>query len=244
MKPTAPTDEYRGRVRGGRLKPFSLRVEQSDLFMRAQTDLTSPALELVIEGRRRIEDWAATRPEFLTSLKPLAYASPAPSPVREMLEAGRRAGVGPMAAVAGALADYVGQGLMPMSPQGVVVENGGDIFLFSPKPMVVGLFAGRSKLSMQLGLSLAPDRTPWGVCTSSGTLGHSLSLGRADAATVVADTAALADAAATALGNRIHQAADLENALEWVMAIPGIRGALAFIEDNFGFLGDLELVSL
>ena len=244
MKPAVPTDEYRGRVQGGSLDSFSLRVEQTDLFIRAQTDLTTPALDLVLEGRRRIEDWAAHRPEFFTSLKPLSYASPAPSPVREMLEAGRLSGVGPMAAVAGALAEYVGQGLIPRSPHGVVVENGGDIFMFSRKPMVVGLFAGRSKLSMRLGLALAPDQTPLGICTSSGTVGHSLSLGRADAATVTADTASLADAAATALGNRIHQASDLEPALEWVLTIPGVRGALAFCQDNFGFLGDLELVSL
>ena len=149
-----------------------------------------------------------------------------------------------MAAVAGALAEYVGRGLMPDSRAGVMVENGGDIFIASPVDVVVGLFAGSSELSMQLGLRIPGDRTPVGVCTSSGTIGHSLSFGVADAATVVADNTALADAAATGLGNRVTRQGRIETALEWAMTIPGIRGAVVIRGKQIGFLGDLELAPI
>lgn len=236
--------EYRGLVRAEGLTGFFVRVAQTDLFIRAERDLTAEARDLVNLGRGRIETWAKKRPEFLTSLKPLPDAPLALSPVREMLEAGRRAGVGPMAAVAGAIAGFVGLGLEPGSPGGVIVENGGDIFLSAKTQIKVGLFTGVSAMSMRLGLVIDPDMTPVGVCTSSGTIGHSLSLGRADAATVVAGSAALADAAATGLGNRVRRPEDIEPALEWAVSLKGVRGAAVVLGDKVGLLGDLNLVPL
>ncbi|MEW5723485.1 MAG: UPF0280 family protein [Thermodesulfobacteriota bacterium] len=235
---------YRQRVRSGGWVSFSVRVEQTDLFLRAQEDLTSAAYDLAVEARGQILSWAAKRPEFLSSLAPLPLDPAAPVVVRRMLEAGRVAGVGPMAAVAGAIAEHVGRGLLPLSPAGVIVENGGDLFLVSTQEVTVGLFAGDSPLSLKLGLRLLPEQTPLGVCTSSGTFGHSLSLGRADAATVLAPDAALADAAATALGNRLKKAGDLKPALEWILSLEGIKGAAAVVDGRLGFLGDLELVPL
>ncbi|MFH1092039.1 MAG: UPF0280 family protein [Pseudomonadota bacterium] len=239
-----PEPPYRTRVTAGAWTNFEVKVEQTDLFLRADRDLTAEARELVWEGRRRIEAFAARRPDFLTSLKPLEDVGPAPPPVREMLEAARKAGVGPMAAVAGALAEYVGRGLLSQSPGGVVVENGGDIFLAAKKETVVGLFAGDSPLSLRLGLAVQPESGPLGVCTSSGTVGHSLSFGRADAATVVARQAALADAAATGLGNRVLRPQDIEPSLHWALEIPGVIGAVVILKDKVGFLGNLTLVSI
>ena len=244
MKPGESGLSYRNRIKAGGLVGFRVVIEQTDLYIRAARDLTGRAFELAAEGRGRIEDWAARDPEFLTSLEPRPPSSLAPLPVREMLSAGISAGVGPMAAVAGALAEYVGRGLKSLSPQGVIVENGGDVFLDVEEGVTVGLFAGISALSLKLGLSLAPDQTPAGLCTSSGTVGHSLSLGRADAATVLAETGALADAAATALGNRIRTAGDIEPALAWVLGIAGVRGAAVVLGDRIGLLGDLNLVSI
>lgn len=236
--------KYRSLVRAGGLIGFSVRVAQTDLFIRAERVLTAEAYDLVARGRGQIEAWAKKRPEFLTSLKPLPDAPLALSPVREMLEAGRRAGVGPMAAVAGAIAEFVGLGLGSHSPAGVIVENGGDIFISAKTQIKVGLFTGVSAVSMRLGLVIDPDMTPVGVCTSSGTIGHSLSLGRADAATVVAESTALADAAATGLGNRVRKPEELEPALEWAVSLQGVRGAAVVLGDKVGLLGDLNLVSL
>ncbi len=121
-----------------------------------------------------------------------------------MAAAAQTAGVGPMAAVAGAIAECVGRELLEFSPE-VIVENGGDIFLKVSHRRTVGIFAGDSPLTGRIGIQIEARDTPLGVCTSSGTVGHSLSFGRADAVVVLAPAAALADAAATAIGNRVSR---------------------------------------
>lgn len=219
-------------------------MEQTDLFIRAEKDLSSEALDLVLRGRARILNWTEDHPEFLTSLEPLDEDRLAPPPVKGMLTSGRLAGVGPMAAVAGGLADFVGSGLLSFSPSGVIVENGGDIFISTKAEIVVGLFAGESPLSMKFGLVVAPDQTPAGVCASSKSVGHSLSLGRPDTAMVMADSATLADAAATGLGNRVNRVEEIESSLAWALEIPGVRGAAVILKDHIGFLGDLQLTSI
>ena len=117
--------------------------------------------------------------------------------MKQMIEAGQKAGVGPMAAVAGAIAECVGRELLAFSPE-IIIENGGDIYLKCLKKRVVGIFAGKSPLTGKIGLEIDAKDTPLGVCTSSGTVSHSLSFGKADAAVAIAPSATLADAAATA----------------------------------------------
>jgi ApbE superfamily uncharacterized protein (UPF0280 family) len=160
-----------------------------------------------------------------------------------MIEAGRKAGVGPMAAVAGAVAEYVGRGLMTRSPD-VIVENGGDIFIRTDDPLTIGVFAGNSPLSMKVGLKIDASGNGVGVCTSSGTIGHSLSLGSADAVCVVSSSCALADASATAIGNIVRSAADMKRALAVGQKISGIEGILIIRGDRLGAWGKLEIVPI
>jgi uncharacterized protein len=235
---------YRARINTASLSVFTIQVEQTDLLIRAEKDLAGLAYDLVRQGRERIEAWGRENSDFLTSFKPLPLVVVAPSPVREMMAAGAAAGVGPMAAVAGALAQFVGQGLLNHSPNSLIIENGGDVFLAGKEDLVVALFAGKSTFSLRLGLKISHDRLPLGIGTSSGTVGHSMSYGRADAATVIAESAALADAAATALGNRIVKKRDIEPALEWVNSLEGVRGAVVILGEYIGFLGEVELVGL
>jgi ApbE superfamily uncharacterized protein (UPF0280 family) len=148
-----------------------------------------------------------------------------------------------MAAVAGAIAEYVGNQLRALSPE-VIVENGGDIYLSVQRDITVGIFAGSSPLSQRIGLRIRPETTPLGIGTSSGTVGHSLSFGKADAATVLAPSATLADAAATALGNMVSTKDDIAAALEKVHHIPGITGALIILGDALGAWGELDIVEL
>jgi ApbE superfamily uncharacterized protein (UPF0280 family) len=124
------------------------------------------------------------------------------------------------------------------------VENGGDIYIDADRPVTVGLYAGASPFSGKLGLKLDADGLPWGVCTSSGTVGPSLSFGCADAATVVSRDAALADAVASGLGNRIQHPEDIEAALDWTLSISGVTGALAIVGNRLGCRGDLTLEKL
>jgi len=165
--------------------------------------------------------------------------------VGEMIAAARQVGVGPMAAVAGALAERVGRALAqePSNPE-VIVENGGDLYLQVTSPAIVSLFAGASPLSHRVGLRIEPELAPLGVCTSSGSVGHSLSFGRADAACILAHSASLADAAATALGNLVQDAGAIDAALAWAASVPEILGAVLVVGDKLGAWGRVELVPL
>ncbi len=226
-----------------RFHAFRVVVETSDLFIRASRPLHDIGEALTRECRKQIEAVIARRPDFMESLEPVEHETEDTPIARRMILAGRKAGTGPMAAVAGAVADHVGRGLSTYATE-VIVENGGDIFIKTTAPIVVGLFAGESVLSGRIGLSLQPAMIPLGICTSTAAFGHSLSMGCADAATVVSKDVLLADAAATAMGNRIQGAADLRSAVEWAVSIPGIDGALAILGDGMAAIGEIELTPL
>jgi uncharacterized protein len=235
---------YRTRMAREGLVGFRVAVKETDLMVLAESDLSLEVRRLVIQERQHLEAYIQQHPEFLTTLAPWPTDPYAPPVVRDMISAGAPAGVGPMAAVAGAIAARVGQGLLAFSGE-VIIENGGDIFLHLQQPATVSLYAGRSPLSHRVGLKITPERlNTWGVCTSSGTVGPSLSFGRADAACVVAPDAALADACATALGNRVTGASAMQQALDWVAAIPGLTGAVVIVGDRLGAWGDLDMVPL
>jgi len=149
--------------------------------------------------------------------------------------------VGPMAAVAGAIAEAVGRELLNFSSE-VIVENGGDIFLCHKKTRHIGIYAGDSPLSGKLALEIEPEDTPLGVCTSSGTVGHSLSFGKADAAIVISPSTALADAAATAVGNLVKTAEDMPRAIEFVREVEGLTGIAIIVGDKMAVWGKINLV--
>jgi ApbE superfamily uncharacterized protein (UPF0280 family) len=157
-----------------------------------------------------------------------------------MINAGNAAGVGPMASVAGAIAEAVGRELLTYSPE-IIVENGGDIFLKILKNRVVGIFAGNSPLSGKLGIEISAADTPLGICTSSGTVGHSLSYGKSDAVVVLSTSTALADAAATAIGNRVKETVDIDEAIEFGKTITGLKGLVIIKDDKTGVWGDVKL---
>jgi hypothetical protein len=190
-----------------------------------------------------LEGYIRDNPLFMHSLEPLAVRDDAPKIVRMMADASRQAGVGPMASVAGAFAELVGRDLLKHSAE-VIVENGGDIFMQVAGPRVVGIYAGASPLSSRLGIEIKPERCPLGICTSSGTVGPSLSLGLADAVVVLSRSAALADAAATAIGNRVKSPDDISTALELGREIAGVSGVVIICGDKMGAWGDVDLVNL
>jgi len=229
-----PTDRFR---------TFRVAVEQSDLYVKALRPLEKETERLIRRCRAQIEDAISRRPDFLTTLSPLEE-DPSDSPVVfRMIRAGQKAGTGPMAAVAGAVAEFVGQGLLQWSSE-VIIENGGDIFLRIAHPVVVGVLAGNSPLSNKVGIKVEPTTLAIGVCTSSAKVGPSLSLGAADAATIISRDVCLADAVATALGNRVSRPEDLKKAVEWALSIAGVDGALAILGNRIAAVGNLELVPL
>lgn len=234
---------YRNLVSHTHLKSFRVVVKETDLQVHAGRILDRSATELVLEHRGYIESFIQRYPEFSKTLTPWPHAGPAPKIVEDMIEAGQKAGVGPMAAVAGAIAQHVGQGLLTYTDE-VIVENGGDNFMKINKKIVVGIYAGKSPLSMRIGLEVDSRRQPVAVCTSSGTIGHSLSMGRADAACVLADSCALADAAATAIGNVVQRENHIQGSVDFGRSIDGVRGILVVMGGQIGLWGDLNLVRL
>ena len=240
--PYADRGSYRTRHAAKDLTYFRVSVDETDLHIGAKRDLSREALEAALEARRQVLDEIEARPRFRTSLEPLRRHGTEPPLIERMLSAGERCAVGPMAAVAGAIAEAVGRALLPLSRE-VIVENGGDIFLYGSRERHIAVYAGENPLSGLLAVVVHPT-DGLGVCTSSGTVGHSLSLGRADAALVIAKDCALADAAATRLGNLASAEGEIDEALETVCAIPGVDGALVIVGDRLGVKGQIELKTI
>jgi len=234
---------YRNLVDTEKLKTFQVVVQETDLLVHAAGKLMQETRELVLEHRGYVEAYIKAYPDFMTTLDPWRHAGPTPNIISDMINAGARAGVGPMAAIAGAIAENVGLGLLDFTDQ-IIVENGGDVFVKTNTPVTVGIFAGGSPLSMKVGLQLSCEKKPAAVCTSSGMLGHSLSLGRADAVCVVADSCALADAAATSIGNLIQSETDINVAIAAGRRINQIAGVVIIVGEKIGAWGDLEIVPL
>ncbi|MBN2200842.1 UPF0280 family protein [bacterium] len=189
-------------------------------------------------SRDCVEAYIASDPEYRDTHAPYAPRENADRLVLRMADEAARAGVGPMASVAGALADACLADLLAAGADEAVVDNGGDIALFIRRPIRVGLYAGASPMT-GLAFDVAPRPGVFGICTSSGTVGHSFSYGRADAAVVIAANAALADAAATALGNRVRSAGDLESCFDFLQGLESVEGGLAILGDRMGMWGVL-----
>ncbi len=241
---------YRGLVGDGGLS-FAVRIEESDLWINIlqpedKIDWESLTSERLLHYRTQLKAFLQRYPDWGSSLSPVPAADYpfAPSLVRGMMTASSLAQVGPMAAVAGALAEVVGRDLSRHAA-GVVVENGGDIFLTGKREYRLAIFAGTSPLSSRLGIKIENSRPfSCGVCTSSGRVGHSLSMGLADAVTIVAESGALADAVATATANTVQLKNDLPVAVEKALAIEGVSGAVAVCGDGCAAGGQLELINL
>jgi ApbE superfamily uncharacterized protein (UPF0280 family) len=233
---------YRHWVRDDDLVVFNVTVRETDLYISAASNLRRKAHRLVLKYRQVLEEYIERHPQFLTSLEPLGVGEDTPHIVRDMADAASRVGVGPMAAVAGAIAEYVGRELLEYSPE-IIVENGGDIYLKSLRKRTIGIYAGDSPLSGKIGLEIAADETPLGICTSSGTVGHSLSFGKADAVIVLSPSTSLADAAATAIGNLVSMPADIQKGIECAQRIEGLRGVVIIKDDSLGVHGSVKLVA-
>jgi len=234
---------YRNLVKTDDLIKFEVIVKETDLLVRAERDLSKETRESVLKYRHQLETYIGMNPRFQQSLVPLADDPHAPEIVREMIRTSQLARVGPMAAVAGAMAEMVSRDLLKLSKE-VIVENGGDIYLATSKERTIGIYAGNSALSLKIGIVISPEETPLGVCTSSGTVGPSLSLGKANAVCLLSRSAALADAAATAVGNVVKEKKDIELGLETGREIEGVLGTLIIVEEKMGVWGNIKLIQL
>ena len=235
--------KYREYTNAEGLVKFEVIEAETDLLIMAEKNLYDQALASVLKYRKQLELFILDNPEFQKTFHPYRVPLFSSKIVRNMAWAAKRCRVGPMAAVAGAMAELVGYDLLPCSKE-IIVENGGDNFLKILKTRKVGVFAGSSPLSEKIAMEINPEDTPCGICTSSGTVGPSFSFGKADAVCVISRSAALADAAATAIGNVVQDIDTIEKGLEMAKKIKGLSGVLIIKDDKMGILGKIKIVPL
>ena len=216
-----------------------VRLKETFATVIAAAGLLELAEQTIAATRATIEAYIARQPRFRSALEPLPIEAAAPEVICRMALAASRAGVGPMAAVAGAIAQITVEALVAAGATHAIVDNGGDIVLWIDRPVTIGVFTGPAKIQ-DIALRVEPRPGIFSVCTSSGTVGHSLSFGRADAATVIAADGFLADAMATALGNQIKTGAEkeIEQAIQ-ASLVDGVEGLLVVAGERMGMGGTL-----
>lgn len=234
---------YRSGIAANDLVRSRIVVKETDLLVLSERDIGDIVRDIVLTQRDRLERYIAGNPSFLDSLLPVRVPATAPEIVKSMALAGQSSGVGPMAAVAGAVCEAVANGIGD-GVRELILENGGDLYIASARERIVGIFVGKEARGGSVGLRVTPERTPLGICTSSGRIGHSLSLGDSAAATVVARSCALADAAATAVGNRVRGRHGVREGLAAARDIPGVLGVVVLRDGQLGAWGDVEIVGL
>ena len=232
---------YRSLINKDNLVSYNVKIAESDLFISSDTNLTDKAFESLSRHRNFLEIYIKSHPEFRASLLPLPEDNLAPPIIRDMLSKSKICGVGPMASVAGAVSEFVGNDLLSYT-ENVIIENGGDVFLKSKNELTVSVYAGESSLSYKINFVIKPEKTPLGVCTSSATVGPSLSFGKADAVCVISPSATLADAAASAIGNRVKSKNDIRHSLDFGIRIPGVTGIIIIAGNDMGAVGEVNFV--
>ena len=234
---------YRSRFSNDERRWFCVKFLESDLWIGVDSGSYRASMEadtyaMLVDLRRQMDAYLLMDPAYKAALTPYNAGLEAPAILKEMSRVSHKTGIGPMSAVAGAVAKKVADFL---GTQEVIVENGGDIYAQAASDMDISVFAGQSPLSEKIGLHIPAADFPLGICTSSGTVGPSLSLGRADAVMIVCKDVLLADSYATAMANRIKTVNDLQSVIDRISDIPEILGAIAVKDDRMAITGCYEL---
>jgi uncharacterized protein len=234
---------YRALSRPDDLVCYEVVCKETDLYCCTSRDLKKVIENRVLHYRLQLDQYVRERPEFLKSLIPITPDPLAPRIAAEMITASGVVGVGPMACVAGAVAEFVGRDIDHVVDE-YIIENGGDICMRTRKERTIGVYAKDSPYSRKIGIRIRPSGNPLGVCTSSATVGPSLSLGKADAVCVLSPSALFADGLATRLGNLVRKEDDIEGALEDGMRFSGVTGVLIIMGKRLGAWGEIDLTEV
>lgn len=238
---------YRSQFNTERFTGFEISYLETDLWIGVDTGSFQPkikelALAKIKSLRNKFDEYIKAEPFFKKSLKPFHPTEIAPSEAIEMAVAAEKVGIGPMSAVAGLFAREIGEEIIQnFSVNELVIENGGDIFALLNKELVLSIFAGESILSERIGLVIPAEKSKLGICTSAGTVGPSISYGKADAVVVVSEDVLIADAFATAFGNKVKTPNDVEKVIKQSEKYPEILSLLIICEDKIGIRGDYEM---
>lgn len=236
---------YRERMRGS-LESFLLKIKETDLWIAINpgffNDDLFNKLEAYLEEKRKVlEDYLEENPDFKDSLAPLLAKEEADPFIKELGQLSFLSGVGPMAGVAGAFAKEAGGFLRRQGASQIIVENGGDIYTYGLEDLTVGIYAGKSAFTGKIKLKVKTDKKEFGIASSSGSFGHSLSLGKADLVTIISPHVLLADFFATSFCNMVKKKEDLPVIIDLIKKEKQISGALIIMEDQLAAYGNLEI---
>lgn len=212
-----------------------VRYKESIVNVVCDDGLEKVAFDAMMEARFSVESKIGEDPFFGITYDPYPPSPGDDVTVRRMCAASMVAGVGPMAGVAGAVALCMAERLVEAGSSHAVVENGGDIAFYSPEPRLVGIFADHP-VFRDMAYTVSSDHII-GICSSSRTVGPSVSLGASSISTVFSDDVVLADCCATALGNLVKDEDALRGAVEKVGAMPGVTGCMACCRDKVAMYG-------
>ena len=228
------------------LHEYGFTLSESKIHMKSDNnEALRKAVAEIKRHRRELLRYINEHPEFKYAMHPVAPAQNAPRIVQEMASAAFKANVGPMASVAGALADVGLRSMLKLGASIAIVENGGEIAAFTEEPIIISILSGDVSLSGRMGFCLGREDCPIGIATSSSRTNRTLSFGEADSVTVIADNASLADAAATAICNSVIGLGikeSIERGLERAKRIDGVRGVLIIREGYSGIWGNLPRI--
>jgi uncharacterized protein len=238
---------YRQTFNPERFASFTVQYRETDLWIGVDhasfhKEIAELAQKEVVKVRKQMEEYIHHHPTFKTSLKPVDPAPDVPETIQSMFVSGFRTHTGPMASVAGMFAHQVGEKIRHhFKVKELVIENGGDYYISLKEDLLMTVYAGTSPLSEKIGVIVPSKETPCGICTSSSTVGPSLSFGKADAVMVACYSPVLADGWATALANRVKSPADIEAVLKYSEQFPEILSLVIICADKTGIRGNFEV---
>jgi uncharacterized protein len=234
---------YREHLNISDLIAYEIRNKQTDLWILTRKDYSQEIKKNLDFYRRELEKFIFDYPWFEKSFNPVEVKQDAHPLIKLMSECSFIANVGPMASVAGAIAEFIGLDFIKKYNEDIIIENGGDIFLYTTKERKIQIYTKNKFFKDKLNIKITELNTPIGICTSSGKFGHSISLGSSDTVTILSKSATLSDALATAVGNIVQTPNDINKALDYAKSINGVDGAIIICDDKIGIIGENIILS-
>jgi ApbE superfamily uncharacterized protein (UPF0280 family) len=231
---------YRNRVKNKEEFSYRVSYKNTEFIISSNRDIKDYIEGPLRDIYRDLEFVVEKDPSFLKSLSPVKLKEFYPDTISRMCELSSEFDVGPMAAVAGTVNEYIAS-FIPDSVENLFIENGGDVYIRSRYDVRTLIYVDNPFFKDSLLIKIKASRTPCGLCASSGTFGHSLSLGKCDLAAVLSGSSISADAAATAIANSVANIADIETAINKYRGFDSVLGMLIIKDDRIGIWGEFEL---
>lgn len=233
---------YRSKVKSRERYNWRVVYKYSDLLISSNKNIGGRIEEPLKEIYKLLESCMKRDPSFVNSLSPVKAKPYFPRIVKKMCEKATIFNVGPMATVAGAVCEYLAENLLNYCSR-LIIENGGDVYIKTNRDINAAIYLKNKYLGDEIRLIIRAKNTPCGLCSSSGSFGHSLSLGKSDLVTALARSVISADGAATAIANSISSSADIQSSIDYYKDLDNLTGILVVKDNRIGLWGDIELKS-